>query len=353
MSNINRFQSLKILVHADRLRQIADGGEPYPIEWVVFPSNVCNHKCNWCMYRQNGEQENFPDILPREVLLQFVRDAKRLGGTVVQFEGGGEPLINKATGEALALANELGIKTALSTNGRLLTPEIAEKVDYLRVSLNAGTAEQHTKTNHGGEGEGDWDKIVEALHESLPHRRQDAGLAFVADHENYRDVVPFVRLATEVGADFVHIRPAFYYDQDSDRAVRNTMAALFAECDEAKRLYGNKVQVFAISEKFDGYWTPRTYERCRAVWTGVVLRATGDFAVCKDRTDLVWGKTPSYQDGASFESCWHSEERRSLVQTLHGDSGGELLSCPRCVWNTRNQLIEEAFIGDSMRLAMV
>ncbi len=56
------------------------------------------------------------------------------------FEGGGEPLINKHTLEALRLANDLGIKTAMSTNGRLLTPEIAASVDYLRVSLNAGTA---------------------------------------------------------------------------------------------------------------------------------------------------------------------------------------------------------------------
>lgn len=349
----NRFQSLKILVHADRLRQIADGGEPYPIEWVVYPSNVCNHKCTWCMFRQNGEQQNYPDILPRETLLKFVRDAKRLGGTVIQFEGGGEPLINKATPEALALANELGIKTALSTNGRLLTPDIAAKVDYLRVSLNAGTAEQHTKTNHAGEGSGDWDKIVSALRHSLPHRRQDAGLAFVADHENYRDVVPFVQLAVDVGADFVHIRPAFYYDREKDQAVRDTMPALFAECETAKRFFGHRVQVFAISEKFDGYWTPRSYDRCRAVWTGVVLRATGDFAACKDRTDLTWGNTPSYQTDASFESCWHSDERRKLVNTLHCGLGGELMNCPRCVWNSRNQIIEEVFVKDSMRLAMV
>jgi MoaA/NifB/PqqE/SkfB family radical SAM enzyme len=353
VSNLHRFQSLKILVHADRLRAIAEGGEPYPIEWVVFPSNVCNHKCTWCMYRQNGEQENFPDILPRETYLRFIRDAKRLGGTVVQIEGGGEPLINKATPEALALCNELGIKSALSTNGRLLTPEIAARVDYLRVSLNAGTAEQHTKTNHGGEGPGDWGEIVRRLHESLPNRRQDAGLAFVADHENYRDVVPFVELAASVGADFVHIRPAFYYDAEKDAAVRAVMPELFAGCEEAKRRFGDRVQVFAIAEKFDGYWTPRSYDRCRAVWTGVVLRATGDFAVCKDRTDLVWGKDPSYSAGASFESCWHSDERRRLVGTLHGSLGGELINCPRCVWNTRNQVIEDVFMNDSMRLALV
>src|SRR5262245_48635994 len=144
----HRFQSMKILRYYDRLEAITRGETPMPIEWVVYPSNVCNHACVWCMFRQNGEQ--FGDnrvILPREVLLRFVTDDSRLGGSVIQFEGGGEPLINTHTLEALRLANSLGIKTAMSTNGRLLTPEIAACVDYLRVSLNAGTAAQHYATN--------------------------------------------------------------------------------------------------------------------------------------------------------------------------------------------------------------
>lgn len=349
----NRFESKKILAYAERsLLPIVRGEEPMPVEWVVYPSNHCNHLCVWCMFRQNGEQ--FGDnrkILLRELLLRFVQDAARLGGSVIQFEGGGEPLINKHTLEALQLANSLGIKTAMSTNGRLLTPEIAASVDYLRVSLNAGTAEQHHKTNHAGEGQGDWDIIIDNIRASVPHKRQDIGLAFVVDADNYRDIVPFCRLAADLGVDFVHIRPAFWYSPEEDARVRAVMPDALKLCQLAQwQLRDAPLRIFALTDKFEGYWTPRAYRRCRAVWTGVVLRATGDFAVCKDRTDLAWGA--AYAQGASFEDVWHSDERRALVASIHDGPGGVLPACPRCVWGNRNLAID-ALERDDLRIALI
>ena len=112
----------------------------------------------------------------------------------------------------------------------------------------------------------------------------------------------------------------------------------------------SSADIFAISEKFDGYWTPRTYHACQAVHTGVCLRATGDFAVCQDRTDLTFGS--AYRDGATFEEVWHSDERASLIARIHDGAGGELSACPRCVWNKRNELIA-AWERDDLRIALV
>lgn len=353
---INRFQSLKILRHYDRLEAITRGEEPYPIEWVVYPSNVCNHKCVFCIFRQNGEQfgENRV-ILPGSLLMRFVEDAARLKGSVIQFEGGGEPLINKHTPAALSRANELGIKTAMSTNGRLLSPEIAATVDYIRVSLNAGTAEQHWRTNHGADvtDKGDWDIIVDNIRRSVPHKRKDIGLAFVIDPGNYRDILPFCYLAAELGVDFVHIRPAFYYEPDTDAQVRALMPVALDLCNQARaELEGHPLKIYALTDKFEGYWTPRQYHNCRAVWTGAVLRATGDFAVCKDRPDLVWGRQPSYKAGASFEDCWHSDEHRQLIAQIHDGDGGHLSACPRCVFHQRNVLLS-AIDTDELRIDLV
>lgn len=352
----NRFQSLKILRHYDKLEAITRGDAPMPIEWVVYPSNVCNHKCVWCMFRQNGEQfgENRV-ILPRDLLLRFVEDAARLGGSVLQFEGGGEPLINKHTLEALRLANTLGIKTAMSTNGRLLTPDVAASVDYLRVSLNAGTAEQHWKTNHGADvtDKGDWNIIIENIRAAVPHKRGDIGLGFVVDADNYRDIPAFCTLAAEIGVDFVHIRPAFWFDPEEDRRVRAIMPAALKLCQLAQwNLRETPLKIFALTDKFEGYWTPRPYHACRAVWTGVVLRATGDFAVCKDRMDLTFGHTPSYKHGAAFEDVWLSEEHRRVVARIHDGKDGELSACPRCVWGPRNLAID-AIERDDLRIALV
>lgn len=363
-SPYHRFFPYKLLTHPDRLDAIVAGELPYPIDWHIYPSNVCNHACSWCMFRQNGEQFDFRVKLPREVLLRAVQDAARTGACLLHFSGGGEPLLNRHTLEALTLAQDLAgqrpagrrheLRIAMSTNGALLTPEVAALVDHLRISLNAGTAAQHTRTNHGGQPghPGDWDQILHRIANAMPHARGDVGLGFVVDHENYQDIVPFCQVAADLGIDFVHIRPAFYYEAELDAQVRACMPDAHRLCEEAKRAVGERVRVFSLSEKFDGYWTPRAYHACRAVLTGITLRATGDFAVCQDRTDLTFGDTPSYRAGATFEEVWHSDEHKAVIARIHDGPGGELTACPRCVWTKRNDLID-AWERDDLRIALI
>lgn len=361
-SPFHRFQSLKILAHYDRLEAITRGEMPYPIDWHIYPSNVCNHSCHFCMFIQNGEQQHAVK-LPREVLMHAVADAWLTDARLIHFSGGGEPLLNRHTLEAMIVAQKYSaeriaaggkpLRVALSTNGSHLTPEVAREVDYIRVSLNAGTREQHTKTNHAGQPNhpGDFDRIVANIRAAVPHKRGDIGLAFVVEHENYQDIPAFCALAADLGVDFVHIRPGFYYDNDMDAAVRGVMEQAHKLCELAKwQQRGTPLKIFSISEKFEGYWTPRTYHACRAVLTGVCLRATGDFAVCQDRTDLTFGS--GYRDGESFESIWHSQEHSAVVARIHDGAGGELGKCPRCVWNNRNVAIG-AIERDDMRIALV
>lgn len=345
-SPYHRFNSLKILAYADRLRAIVQGKMPYPIDWHIYPTNACNHSCAWCMFRQNGEQAEHPAELPRDLFMRAVGDAARTGARLIHLSGGGEPLLNRHTLEAILMAERLGLAVALSTNGSLLTPGIAAHVDFVRVSLNAGTEEQHTRTNHSAGGAPDWERIVANIAACVPHRKRDLGLSFVADHDNYRDIYPFCALAADAGVDFVHIRPAFWYDSESDRRTRGAMAPALEECERARADFGDKLAIHAITEKFDGHWSPRRYDACLAALTGTCLTATGDFAVCQDRTDLRFGA--AYKEGASFEEVWLFQGHQRVVASLI--SPGALDRCPRCVWNKRNEIIQEVFIRDEMRL---
>ena len=345
-SPYHRFNSLKLLAYADRLEAIVRGDLPFPIDWHIYPTNFCNQHCSWCMFRQNGEQDTLSQ-LPADVLLRAVNDAARTDARLIHFSGGGEPLLNVHTLEACQLANELGMSVALSTNGSFLTPEYAKAVDYLRVSLNAGMPETHQLINSGHTT--DWKRIIENINYAAKVKRQDIGLSFVVCPENVEDIPVFCRLAVECGVDFVHIRPAFWYDKQQDVAVHAVMERARVLSMRAQAECGDNVDVFAITEKFEGYWTPRTYDRCRANLTGTCLTATGEFALCQDRTDLKYGS--GYAQGATFEDIWYSEEHLALKGRMMRKE--ELDKCPRCVWNKRNEIIQQVFIRDGMRLDLV
>lgn len=350
---LHRFNPLKILVHADRLRAVRAGEYPPPIDWHIYPSNRCNHSCSWCMFRQNGEQEAHPVKLSRELLERAVQDAARTRAAYVEFSGGGEPLLNQYTPGAIAYAASLGLAVSLTTNGRYLDPMLMRSARSIRVSLNAGTEATHVRVNHAGRQEpSDWKHVIANLERcarSPLRERCDLGFAYVADHQNAADVRPFCDLAAALDVDFVQIRPAFWYDDALDAEARRVLPAIVADIEEARRKHP-RLAIYATLDKFDGYWTPRTYDRCWAVQTGVVLTATGEFAVCQDRTDLRFGA--AYAQGAPFEAVWGSPEHRALVASI--TAGGELDRCPRCVWNKRNEIIEHVLgPADPMRLALV
>lgn len=367
---MNRFTGLKILRHYPTLESVLQGGMPFPLDWHIYPSNICNHKCTFCMFRQPSggdgkvEQFDFAVKLDKNVLFRGVEDAYRTGAVLIHFSGGGEPLQNRWTLPAMELAQELiagntrderergPMKITLTTNGARLSEDVARTVDYLRISLNAGTKHQHWATNHGSDEKdpGDWEKILENVKAAAKVKRGDIGLAFVVTPENWRDVYPFCQVAAECGVDFVHIRPGFFYDESMNEQMREIIHQAFALSEEAKSALAHKVQIFSLTDKFDGYWTPRTYKSCRAVLTGVTLRATGDFAVCQDRPDLTFGTQPNYALGATFEDVWHSDQHKAVVATIV--EGQQLDKCPRCVWNNRNMLLD-ALEKDSMRMNLI
>jgi len=96
-------------------------------------------------------------------------------------------------------------------------------------------------------------------------------------------------------------------------------------------------------DKFRGYWTPRTYSRCWASPIHAVLKATGEFIVCQDRLDLTFGDYATQ----SFEEIWHSQEHRRVLDSI------DLDTCPRCVSNTINEVVQHVIIEDRMRSALI
>lgn len=205
--------------------QLAFGQQHYRtdiLELMLLASEDCNFRCQYC-YEEFARGTMNPSV--RTGVKRLVE--KRLNGlrhfTVSWF--GGEPLYGFQAIEDLApfflkVSEERGLRyvSGMTTNGYLLTPDIAEKllawkINSFQITLD-GSQEDHDRSRPTRDGQGTFTKIFENL-VSLRDRPDDfsVDLRVNWDKRNYPGLGKFLDLAEqEFGADRrfkVRFRPVF------------------------------------------------------------------------------------------------------------------------------------------------
>ena len=219
----------KAFLHLDRLSQYQSGGIPVPVQVHFVISDLCNQNCSFCAYRIDGTTELFavyddngvkninPDRkIPTNKARQILKELSEAGVKAIQFTGGGEPTVHADCAELMLYANELGMNTALVTNGtnihkgKLL--EAVMKCAWVRVSLD--------QANEVGYGLmrrtprvmfkkvlTNIEKIVEAKKET--GSLVTIGIGFVVNKENWSEIFNGAVLAKQLGVDNFRISAAF------------------------------------------------------------------------------------------------------------------------------------------------
>jgi len=98
----------------------------------------CNLKCKHC-YAQ-AEDKDYSGELTTEEGKRLIDDLAQFGCPVLLFSGG-EPLVRKDVLELAAYAVKKGLRVVFSTNGTLITPELAQRLkeigtSYVGISLD-------------------------------------------------------------------------------------------------------------------------------------------------------------------------------------------------------------------------
>lgn len=114
---------------------VAEGAGPV----VVWNSTrTCNLKCRHCY--MSSDAKKYKDELTTQEAKKFIDDLADFKVPVLLFSGG-EPLIRPDFFELAAYAQAKGVRPTLSTNGTLITLEVAQKlkeigVGYVGISLD-------------------------------------------------------------------------------------------------------------------------------------------------------------------------------------------------------------------------
>jgi GTP 3',8-cyclase len=352
-NDYNRFNKYKVLVHAEKIKNILGDNIVAPIEWVVYPSNICGYRCGHCIMAL--EHKDHRKMLSKEAMEKIPGDAEKYCVRTLIFSGGGDPILNPFTNKVAGEAKSLGVQVGLNTQGYLEIEH--QNYNFIRYSIDAATPETYQRIHRVPKGDG-WERLNENLARQYSFRdkggKTELGMAFLITPSNYFEVREFCQWAQEYEPDFVHIRPAFLADDyldkeypDGDKKLRESVVPNLLELAlEMEATYQN---VYFRVDKFQGFWTEKLYKQCRATPLMAVTSGDGAFLICQDRgimkeeNYLRWGD----YNKQSFEDIWWSQEHKDVIKRI------DLDNCPRCVLNGYNEIIEHGFVKNSMKMDLL
>jgi len=224
------------------------------VVWNV--TQACNLKCIHCYAKATyGPAKN---ELTQEEGLALLKDLKDFGVPVVLFSGG-EPLMRPDLMELVEWTVNNGMRAVISTNGTLITPEVARRLkdfglSYVGISLD-GTQKTHDKFR----GQPGAFAAAMAGVTNCQAAGLKVGLRFTINRLNYREVPAIFDLVEKY-----HIpRICFYHLVYTGRGAKLMEEALTHSqtrelvdllCARTRRLFdaGRQVEVLTVDNHADG-----------------------------------------------------------------------------------------------------
>jgi Fe-coproporphyrin III synthase len=214
----------------------------------------CNLACQHC-YMDASRMVS--DEMSLEEGMHVVDDLAELKVPILIFTGG-EPLLSRNFYPLAFHAREVGLRTVISTNGTLITPEVARllaeaKIRYVGVSLDSSSPQRHDAFRGVV---GAYDRALQGL-KNARNAGLKTGLRITLTRDNWQDVPALLNLALEEDIPrfcLYHLVPtgrgAGIADRDVTPEQRRSVIRLLAEA--AEELKGKDIEILTTDSPMDG-----------------------------------------------------------------------------------------------------
>lgn len=339
--NTTPYSQLKIFHHRDLLERLENGERCSPLYIRIKPTNVCNHNCYYCHYKNpylTLDEYNPNDMIPREKMLEIVSDMKEMGVKAVTFSGGGEPLVYPYIEETMEKVLEAGIDLSIITNGSMLKRKKAKllaKAKWVRISIDSINAANYAKIRGiGGDALPELLKNIEEF-ARIKDDTCELGINFVIGKENYMEIEHVAETMKTLGANHVKFAPLF--SNDTEEYHKDIKDCVIAKLDElGQRLNDDKFKIIDLyTSDFDNYEVfKRTYSRCPIKEFVCIIAANSKVYYCHDKAYLSDGCVCDLRE-RSFKDGWNSDE----VTKKFKEFDAMKVCKQHCVYDSRNVLI--------------
>lgn len=168
---------------------------------VVFwnITDRCNLSCTHC-YNKSGPDRSTVGELTTTEAIRVIDDLADMGVPLILFTGG-EPLMREDIWDLALHAKSRGLKMALSTNGTLITREVATRIkecgiEYAGISLDGARAETHDRFRNLP---GAFDQTIAAF-AACRQAGLRCGVRITLTKENRHELEELVDLAISLGS---------------------------------------------------------------------------------------------------------------------------------------------------------
>ena len=175
--------TLRYSKSASKVRNGAGEGMGPVVVWNS--TKTCNLKCRHCY--MSSDSKKYQDELTTEEAKQFIDDLAEFNVPVLLFSGG-EPLIRPDFFELAEYAQAKGVRPTLSTNGTLITREVAQKIKDIGVGYVGISLDGLQDVNDKFRGmEGAFAKAMAGIQNCVAVG-QRVGLRFTINHHNIQEL---------------------------------------------------------------------------------------------------------------------------------------------------------------------
>ena len=319
-----RIDSHKLIYHVDRVHDWLEGKMIYPVYMEASPSGACNHRCTYCGLDFMEYQRRYLDT---KIFKERLSELGSLGLKSIMFAGEGEPFLHRDMAEIINHTRRSGIDAAVTTNGVLLTEDIAERVlsdvEWIKISINGATKDTYSKIHRCNPV--DFDKVVRNMSKAAELRREHEfsstlGMQLLLLEDNYHEAVDLAKIARDIGMDYLVVKPYSQHPQSMTTEYNSISYGDYEYlADELEKVQtGDFDVIFRINTMRKWDQGQRNYQCCKALPFWSYIDAGGNVWGCSmylNDEKFLYGNI--YEE--SFQQIWEGQKRRSSLKWVEGE----------------------------------
>lgn len=343
------YSDLKIFGFTSKINDISRGALSFPIHVRLKPTNHCNHRCDYCCYRNDKLylnqlfREN--DEIPWKKMKEIIVDFGRMRIRAVTLSGGGEPLCYPYFIETVNGLFSLGIKIGVLTNGSLLKGKTAEtlakKADWVRISMDAVNPDTYALARNVSAKE--FSSVCSNIRNfsKLKKDRCRLGVNFIVTRQNCAEIYKFLKLMKKIGVGHVKLSEAIISTSKAQNRMYYRQVSGLVRSQVLKGIADLADNNFSIIDRFDYSKSSeasynKDYASCAFLQCLTVIGADANIYACQDKAYTKSGKLGSIKQD-SFRKVWLSNETKKKMLKLNPSK-----DCSHhCAQHTKNLLLSD------------